>query len=168
MEVVKVDDRDLAVELDPVLLGVGLIAANQALDMPDRALQATDEGVHRPPADGRPGPHRCIVFALHLLGDQVDQVAEGPRLLALQPDAPVTDGDDPPKLHHHAVNDHRVLGAIVFGIGEQKRQQIFVAELLERPEERGDAGRAGGDIGHRGPTGTGRGIDRHRAKRLGG
>ena len=140
VEVVEVDDRDLAIELDPVLLGVGLIAADQPLDMPDRALQTTNEGVDGSTADGGPCPHRCVILALHLLSDQVDEVAEGPRFLAFQTDPTITNGDHPPQLNHHAVDDHRVLGAIVFGVGKQKRQQILVAELFEGPEEGRDSG----------------------------
>ena len=47
------------------------------------------------------------------------------------------------------MDDHRVLLAVVLGVGEEERQQPLLAELLERPEERLDAGGSGPDWGWR-------------------
>jgi hypothetical protein len=74
---------------------------------------------------------------------------------------------DPDSVGHHVVNHRRVLGPVVFGVGEQEGQQVVVAEPLQGPEERGDVG-SGVDVGRGvGIVDPGRGEDRHRFERRG-
>ena len=41
----------------------------------------------------------------------------------------------PAQLGHDVGDDHRVLLAIVFGVGEEERQEVVVAEIGDGPEE---------------------------------
>jgi hypothetical protein len=67
------------------------------------------------------------------------------------------------------VDDHRVLLAVVLGVGEEERQQLVLAELADRPEERGDVAGPGGDVGAGvGVVAGGRGEEGHRPERPGG
>jgi hypothetical protein len=64
------------------------------------------------------------------------------------------------------VHDHRVLLAVVLGVGEQERQQLVPAERLQRPEERRDAGVAARHVRHRRRcAAAGRGEEGHARER---
>jgi hypothetical protein len=68
----------------------------------------------------------------------------------------------------HVVHDHRVLLAVVLGVGEQERQQPLLAELGDGPEEGGDAAGPGPDVGRGvGVARPGRGHDADAAERAG-
>jgi hypothetical protein len=83
--------------------------------------------------------------------------------------APSSRADAATELGHHVVDHHGVLGAVVLGVGEQERQQVVAAELVQGPEERLDAVGTGRDVrnGRRRP-GPGRGPHPHRPECLGG
>ena len=112
----------------------------------DRGVQPAQEGVDGAGADGPPAP-LVEPVGVDLVLDQLDQVVEGADHLAVDADGPVAHRLGLPQAGGHVVDDHRVLLAVVLGVGEQEREQLVGAELGEGPEERGDVPLAGGDVG---------------------
>ena len=70
--------------------------------------------------------------------DEVDEFAVGAQRLAVDPPAAVARRAGRPffSARGDVVHDHRVLLALVLGVGEHERQQLVGRELLDRPEER--------------------------------
>ena len=141
VEVVEVDDGDLRGGVDAMAqerVG-GDVGAHEARQRTLRRQQSADERVDRArPCDGA-GPrrphHRVVV------GDPVDEegdeIAVGAQRLAVDPPPAVARGL-PLALQRggRVVHDHRVLLALVLGVGEHEGQQLFGCELLDGPEER--------------------------------
>ena len=156
VEVVEVDDRHLCpVEVDAVPLGPGHVAAHEVAQVRPGAVQPAQEGVDGARADGPPGPLIGAV-GIDLELDQLDQIVEAAHDLAVDVDPTVAHRLGVAQPRRHVVDHHRVLLAVVLGIGEQERQQLVAAELLDGPEERGDVALAGGDVG------AGVGVAAHR------
>ena len=147
VKLVNVDHRHLPLGLDPIPLRVGLVTADQVLDMLLRALEPADEGIGRSFANGRSGPDRSVVFVLDLVRYQIDELAERADFCSFEPDAPVANGGGPAQLCHDVLDHDRILSPLVLGLGKEKRQEIVSTEFGQGPEEGGNAGRAGGDIG---------------------
>lgn len=148
IEVVQIDHGHLvATRLDPVSVRVRDVAPDQPIDVSHRALEASDESVDGTQTDIGARPIMAGVILLNLSDDQIDQITERPRRLALNAHRSPIDALCFPKLRHHIEDHHRVLGSFVFGVGEEKKHQVLLAELLQRPEKRCDV-RPGADIGH--------------------
>ncbi len=116
-----------------------------------RRAQPADERVDRARRRGPARPVLAGVVVLDAVADEVDELAERRRssrrrsttavvaealAVALEPSGDVVD-------------HHRVLLALVLGVGEQERQQLLLDELGDRPVEGVRAEGAGGDVGRR-------------------
>ncbi len=147
VEIVDVDNGHLmARQINLVPPGVRNITADQPLDVSHRPHQATHKRVDRARAYGRAGPRVSILFALHLRRDEVGELSEGPNFFSFDPDPAIVQFGGAAELGHHVVNHHGVLSPVVLCVRKQKRQEIALAELGDRPEERRDAGEAGADV----------------------
>ncbi len=152
VEVVDVDDRDLVVERNRVLVGPVDVGPDEMLHVTRRTVDPAQERVDGAHRDRAPGPRaQLAVFGEHLLFDDLDEFVEVAHDLAVEAHgavdrvAVITGGAL--QFGGHVVHDHRVLLAIVFGVGKEERQQLLVAEVVDRPEEAPHAQRAARDIG---------------------
>ena len=119
----------------------------------------------------RPGPVERRLVVGHPVDDEVDEVLVGAQDVAVdRPGAVVADGLAVARqLGRDVVHDHRVLLALVLGVGEDERQQLLGAELLERPVEGVHAAAPARHVGPGvGVVAAGRGVDGHAGERLGG
>ncbi len=118
----------------------------------------------------RPGPVLAGLVVLDLIADEVDELDERAELVAVDaPDAVVADalavllqsGGD-------VVDHHRVLLALVLGVGEQEGKELLLDELGDGPVVGVGADRAGGDVGDDlvGAL-AGRAVDGDRVERVG-
>ena len=95
-----------------------------------------------------PAQSRRASSSVEPVGDELDQrrrrcAASGPSIdTAPSP----TGGGLAPQPGRDLVDHHRVLVALVLGVGEDVGQQLAGAELGERPPERGDAAGPAGDV----------------------
>ena len=128
--------------------GLGMSARIRWRMWESGAVQPAQEGVDGAGADGPPAP-LVEPVGVDLVLDQLDQVIEGADHLAADADGPVAHRLGlPPQAGGHVVDDHRVLLAVVLGVGEQEREQLVGAELGQGPQKNeGDAPLAGGDVG---------------------
>ena len=152
VEVVDVDDRDLMIERHRVLVGSGHIGSHQVLDVARRTVQPAQERVDGAHRDGPAGPRtELAVVGEHTLVDHIDQLVEVTHDLAVEGDGArhriAVIARRLLQLGSDVVHDHRVLLTVVFGIGEQERQQQLLAEVVNRPEEAAHSERATGDVG---------------------
>ena len=141
VEVVEVDDGDLGpVEVDGVARsGSGDVGPHEVLHVVDGAVQPADEGVDRarrrwPGRAHWSGPSGSTFSSMSSTSSRKVRTT-WPSMLT--PPSPA--GTRLLEPGGHVVHDHRVLLAVVLGVGEQERQQPLAAELLDRPEERRDA-----------------------------
>ena len=127
-------------------LGVGLVGPDEAarggrIAPCSRRMKALTV----PAPMARPAQRSASRVVLDPVGDDLDQLAErrGPcrrRCCTAPSPRGLGVGGQPGR---DVVHDHRVLLAVVLGVGEQERQQLVLAELLDGPEERADARRGG-------------------------
>ena len=118
-----------------------------------RAQEPAHERVHGAHAGCRAGPHAAFELVGDLVDDEVDEVVVRAQRLTFDPPGTVLAlvavalqrGTD-------VVHDHRVLLAIVFGVGEREREQVVLDELGDRPIEAVHALRAVGDVRLRVPV----------------
>src|SRR5918996_3720537 len=141
-EVVKVDDRDLLVELYAVTGSARDVTADDPPQRLHRAVQTAYERVDGPGPDHGPGP----VLLLDLARDEPGKLCEGANLLAFDAYAPLGQGRRVAQLRRHVVDHHRVVLPVVLRIRETERKELLAAELLERPEERSHPVGAAGDV----------------------
>ncbi len=127
VEVVQVDDSDLGVGGGDGVHGPpGHVGAHERRQPGPRGQEAADEGVDRAYPDGATGPLEGGLVVAHPVDDEVDQVLVGAQDVAVdRPGAVIAHrlavaGE----LGGDVVHDHRVLLALVLGVGEDERQQL--------------------------------------------
>ena len=153
VEVVEVDHRDLRASKSTrwPRRPAGLSARTRCSTWRTRAVQPADERVDRALADGpaRPAVVVGVVAGRAWPSMRSTSCAErGGHLRRRSPTRAVAGGLGLLELGGHVVDDHRVLLAVVLGVGEEERQQLVVAELLRASRRTDvDAERAAGDVG---------------------
>jgi hypothetical protein len=139
---------------DRPLTAVGQVAADDHGQRPYRRAQPAQQGVDAARYRAARHPRRPGGIVAQLILEQREQVAEAAQDLvvvrghAADLDGPVSPGRDdiPAQPRRHLADQHRVLGALVLGVGEHERQQFLLAEFGERPVERADRPITGGHV----------------------
>ena len=135
-----------------------------------RRAQPADERVHRARRRGPSRPVLAGALVLDAVADEVDELAERRDRVAVdRPHAVVAEtlavalepGGD-------VVDHHRVLLALVLGVGEQEGEELLLDELGDGPVVGVGAEGAGGDVGrHVRIVLAGRAVDGDRVERVG-